>query len=89
MAAPVVAGSAALVRQWFAQGFYPTFSATPANAYNASGEADEGPSCYLGLLCLLLCITRGWMACVTSHRGDIYPHKMVNIPSYLHSQGSW
>ena len=42
MATPVVAGSAALVRQYFADGFYPTGSKTAANAYaNPSGEAGK------------------------------------------------
>eukprot|EP00798_Chlamydomonas_sp_ICE-L_P030068 gene30068-35037_t len=46
MATPVVAGSAALVRQYFADGFYPTGSKTPANQYpNPSGKKS---CCMLG-----------------------------------------
>ena len=33
MATPVVSGAAAMVRQYFVQGFYPTGSATPSNAH--------------------------------------------------------
>ncbi|HET6345249.1 MAG TPA: S8 family serine peptidase, partial [Myxococcota bacterium] len=36
MAAPNVAGGAALVRQYFTQGFYPSGVATPANAFTPS-----------------------------------------------------
>ena len=38
MAAPVVAASAAMVRQYFASGFYPTMASVPSNAHSASGE---------------------------------------------------
>lgn len=37
MAAPTISGNAALVRQFFADGFYPRGVKTPADAYNASG----------------------------------------------------
>lgn len=37
MAAPVVAGSAALVRQYFTDGFYPTGAKEPGNAFTPSG----------------------------------------------------
>jgi hypothetical protein len=38
MAAPVVSGTAALMRQYFAEGYYPTGEATPSNAMpNVSG----------------------------------------------------
>lgn len=37
MATPVVAGSAALVRQYFTDGFYPSGRATPADALTPSG----------------------------------------------------
>ena len=42
MAAPVVAASAAIVRQWFQQGYYPTLVPTPANVHNPSGERSGG-----------------------------------------------
>ncbi len=37
MATPAVAGAAALVRQYFAQGYYPLRTATPANAFLPPG----------------------------------------------------
>jgi hypothetical protein len=37
MAAPVVAGSAVLVRQYFEQGFYPTGAPVAANAFKPGG----------------------------------------------------
>lgn len=37
MAAPTISGNAALVRQFFADGFYPRGVKTPADAYNPSG----------------------------------------------------
>lgn len=37
MAAPAIAGAAALVRQYFTEGFYPTGSPTPADAMTPSG----------------------------------------------------
>lgn len=37
MAAPTLSGNAALVRQYFADGFYPRGERTPADAYNPSG----------------------------------------------------
>ena len=37
MAAPTISGNAALVRQFFADGFYPRGAKTPADAYNPSG----------------------------------------------------
>lgn len=37
MASPAVAGSGVLVRQYFTDGFYPTGTATPANAYTPTG----------------------------------------------------
>lgn len=37
MATPVVSGSAALVRQWFEEGFYPTGERVAANAMSPSG----------------------------------------------------
>ena len=37
MAAPVVAASAAMVRQYFASGLYPTMASVPSNAHSASG----------------------------------------------------
>jgi hypothetical protein len=39
MAAPTVAGNAVLMRQFFADGFYPRGSKTAADAYNPSGMA--------------------------------------------------
>ena len=37
MATPAVAGAAALVRSFFINGFYPTFTAVPQHAFNPSG----------------------------------------------------
>lgn len=37
MATPLIAGSAALVRQYFLSGFYPGGSSAPANQYAPSG----------------------------------------------------
>ena len=39
MSTPLIAGAAALVRQYFLSGFYPSGSATPANQYAPSGAA--------------------------------------------------
>jgi len=37
MATPIIAGHAAIIRQYFMEGFYPTGSATSSNAYTPSG----------------------------------------------------
>ena len=39
MSTPLIAGAAALVRQYFLSGFYPSGSAAPANQYAPSGAA--------------------------------------------------
>ena len=51
MATPVVAAAATLVRQYFLEGFYPTFARVPANAYaNVSGAGRGGQMLwFLGL----------------------------------------
>lgn len=41
MASPVIAGNAALVRQYFADGFYPRGTRTSADAYNPSGMVTK------------------------------------------------
>jgi hypothetical protein len=60
MAAPVVGGAAAIVRQYFAEGFYPSGSRKKENSYpEVSGEhVSTAPACLL----LFLQVNRGELA---------------------------
>lgn len=53
MATPVVAGAAALLRQYFVQGFYPTGAAVSASGFTPSGPLLK--AVVLGKLCSQAC----------------------------------
>ena len=81
-AAPEVAGLAALVRDYFMQGFYPTGTATPANAITPSGSLVKAVILASGEA--MATTSTPTVATIQSRYSNDVGYGRANIPGVLH-----